>query len=391
MEKLKTFCIEEKTYEELPLVSVIMPVFNAENYLKNSLHSILEQEYKKIELICVNDGSTDNSISILNNIARYDKRVTIIDLHENYGPAKARNTGLDVAKGKYISFVDADDSIDSWTYYTLVDSAENEKADIVVFGGTPFPYGEKAPDWLWEKLTPPNIIYDRKDAGKIALFAEKCSRPFLWLRFIRREIIESPSKLRLEESLDLGEDQVFQFLCFPRAQKVVFLDKRFYWYRWTNKGSIMWKYSKMKTEKFKKHLEIVKIIFKNWQSLGYSDPYGNLVSWMVDFLYPNLISFPDFQRHIFSKEIIKIMNNYDQAMFMCNESVMEMGKNIEIWADETIYPKDIIKEDIDKLMDDVNNKEKQILAILNSKAFKLGKFLTPKKKRLNINNVLPKQ
>ena len=391
MEKSEIFYIKDKEYEELPLVSVIMPVYNAEKYLKNSLHSILEQEYKKIELICINDGSTDNSLAILKNVAHYDKRVVIVNQKENVGPAKARNAGLDLAKGKYISFVDSDDSTDMWMYYCLVEQAENENADIIVFGGTPFPDSNRAPEWIWEKMSPPNKVYEKKDAGKNALFLEKSSKPFLWLHFIKREILETEPKLRLDENLDLGEDQVFQFMYFPRAKKVVFIDKRFYWYRWVNEGSIMWKYNKMKTEKFRKHLEIVKLVFEGWKKSNYSDPYGELVSWMVDFLYPDIVTFPKFQRHIFAKEIIKIMNNYGQAMFMCNEYVMEMGKEIEEWAEELKEPQDMVKEDIDKLSEEIMKKEKEIISILNSKAFKVGRMLTPKRKRLNIESVLPKE
>lgn len=98
------FNIEEVDEKDLPLVSVIMPVYNAEKTLVDSLRSILTQKYKKIEVLCVNDGSTDHSLEMLEQIAGADDRVKIIT-QENGGPAKARNTGLDAANGKYISFV----------------------------------------------------------------------------------------------------------------------------------------------------------------------------------------------------------------------------------------------------------------------------------------------
>ena len=121
-----------------PLVSVIMPVYNAEKYLKVALSSLLTQTYKNIEIICVNDGSTDHSLDILERMSSADKRIKVIS-QKNGGPAKARNAGLDAAKGKYISFVDSDDFVDRTMYSVLVEKAEKEKADILVCRGSPCP------------------------------------------------------------------------------------------------------------------------------------------------------------------------------------------------------------------------------------------------------------
>lgn len=123
---------------ERPLVSVIIPVFNAEKYIKRALSSLVSQTYENIEIICVNDGSTDHSANILERMAESDNRVKVIT-QVNSGPAKARNTGLDIARGKYISFVDSDDFVDKEMYATLVNIAETQSADIIVFGGTPWP------------------------------------------------------------------------------------------------------------------------------------------------------------------------------------------------------------------------------------------------------------
>ncbi len=378
------FTIEDADEEDLPLVSIIMPVYNAEKYLKNSLHSLLNQTYKKLEIICVNDGSTDNSLDVLKMIAQSDDRVKIID-QENSGPAHARNVGLDAATGKYISFVDADDSTDMWMYYCLVERAEQEEADIIVFGGTPFPFAERCPQWIHEKLSPRNVIYEDNDAGRTALFHENSSKPFIWLHFLRRDIIEAPSKLRMNETMDLGEDQLFQFMYFPRAEKVVFWDKRFYFYRWFNEGSLMWTYNNKKVTKFKKHLQIVENVFASWRKAKYEDPYGELVSWMVSFLYYDLITFPKYMQHRFAKQIMEISEKNDQHIYMCNEWEMEHGKEIEALSKEETSYTEIITE----LQDEINRTEEEIQSLLNSKAFRLGTYMTPKKNRLDVNSVLP--
>ncbi|MBQ7013950.1 MAG: glycosyltransferase [Oscillospiraceae bacterium] len=378
------FLLEEADESELPLVSVIMPVYNAEKYLKKSIHSILNQKYRNLELICINDGSTDNSLSVLKSIAKSDDRMIIID-QENAGPARARNAGLDAAKGKYISFVDADDCIDIWMYYCLVERAIQEDADIIVFGGTPFPDGHNAPGWIWTKLSPRNVIYDDDNAGRDALFREESSKPFIWLHFLRRDIIEAAPKLRMNEEMDLGEDQLFQFMYFPRAEKVVFWDKRFYYYRWFNEGSLMWTYNNKKVTKFNKHLGIVENVFASWKKAGYADPYGDLISWMVGFIYYDLISFPKYMQHKFAVQVMEIAEKYDQHIYMCNEYEMEHGKEIEKIAKEEVPFNEAIKD----LQDEIERTEKEIQDLLNSKAFRLGKYMTTKKERLNVETVLP--
>ena len=88
-----------------PLISVIVPVYNVERYLRKCLDSIINQTFSNIEIICVNDGSKDSSLSIIKEYAARDKRIVVVD-KENGGLSSARNAGLDIARGDYISFVD---------------------------------------------------------------------------------------------------------------------------------------------------------------------------------------------------------------------------------------------------------------------------------------------
>ena len=371
-----------------PLVSVIMPVYNAEKFIKGALASLVSQTYKNLEIICVNDGSTDHSLDILEKMAASDSRIKILS-QENGGPAKARNTGLDAAIGKYISFVDSDDFVEKNMYENLVAVAEKEHSDILVFGGSPWPDWEGAPQWIKDKLSPRSIIYEGDNAGEEAIFKEKSSTPFLWIHFLRRSILEKPTKIRLREDIDLGEDQIFQFAYFPRAKKVVYIDQRFYFYRWNNEGSLMWKYNHMQTEKFRKHLKIIEAVFANWKTGGYKDIYGNLASWMVSFLYYDLINFPKYLQIDFAKQIKTIADKYDVQLYMCNEYEFEHGKEIEELADSNESDEDIVFEEIVSLKFEIQQLEDEIQARLNSKAFKLGKLLTRRSKRLDISTVLP--
>lgn len=370
-----------------PLISVIIPVYNAEKYIKGAISSIAEQTYKNLEIICVNDGSTDHSADIINRMAASDKRIKIVN-QENSGPAKARNAGLDVATGKYISFVDADDFTDREMYSTLVNTAESENADIVVFGGSPYPE-DNAPQWIKDKLSPREIIYEGEHAGTEAIFKEKSSTPFLWIHFVKREILENPEKIRLREDIDLGEDQIFQFAYFPRAKKIVYTDKKFYFYRWNNEGSLMWKYNHMQTEKFRKHLKIVEAVFESWKRIGYEDIYGHLASWMVSFLYYDFKNFPKYLQIEFAKKIKEISKKYNIELYMCNEYEFEHGKEIDELANSNENDEDVISDEIISLKFTIQQVEDEIQARIHSKSFKLGRMLTPRSRRLDLNSILP--
>ena len=114
-----------------PLISVIVPVYNVEDYLEKCVKSILSQTYPKFELILVDDGSKDSSGSICDKLASFDSRIVCIH-KQNGGLSSARNTALDLCKGQYITFVDSDDLIASNALELMMDYAIKCQSDIVV-------------------------------------------------------------------------------------------------------------------------------------------------------------------------------------------------------------------------------------------------------------------
>ena len=113
-------------------VSVIIPVFNTEEYLPKCISSIINQTIKNIEIICVNDCSTDNSLKILQNFSKQDIRIRIVDLKENKGVSNARNTGIDLAQGEYIYFIDSDDWIDTNYLEEMLTKIKEVNSDIII-------------------------------------------------------------------------------------------------------------------------------------------------------------------------------------------------------------------------------------------------------------------
>ena len=128
----------------MPKISVIIPVYNIEKYLKNCLDSVINQTFSDIEIICINDGSTDNSLAILEQYARKDNRITIIN-KPNGGLSSAWNKGLEVATAEYVTFVDSDDWIEQETYEIAYTNMLKNNVDYVCWSANPiFEYNNDA-------------------------------------------------------------------------------------------------------------------------------------------------------------------------------------------------------------------------------------------------------
>ena len=119
-----------------PKISIIVPVYNSALYLGKCIDSLRFQTYDNLEIICVDDGSTDNSLEVLNNYAKLDERIVVIQ-SENKGAATARNIGIDVSTGEYLSFIDSDDWVLLTLYKTFVDYVQKSgcRCDIFCFNG----------------------------------------------------------------------------------------------------------------------------------------------------------------------------------------------------------------------------------------------------------------
>ena len=118
---------------DTPKVSVIIPIYNQEKYLRECLETVLLQNLQEIEVICVNDGSTDESLSILKEYAKRDDRIVVVS-QENKGVSAARNVGIEIAKGEYISFIDSDDWVAPNFIEKLYETAVKNNADISACG-----------------------------------------------------------------------------------------------------------------------------------------------------------------------------------------------------------------------------------------------------------------
>ena len=252
-------------------ISIIVPVYNSQQYLAECLNSLLNQQLDDYEIICVNDGSTDNSSLILQKYAEVYPLIRIVD-QENMGLPAARNAGLVAAKGEYVLHVDSDDRIEVDSLKALYDCAIKENADIVVFGGHSFPYSV---DWINSVLkVKDRIVFDQVEQ---ALFYEVGSRPFTWNKLYKKSIIEK-YQLFYPESVELGEDQIYQFYVFPHAQRIAYLGRDFYWYRQT-RNSMLTKYTSNSDAR------LIGLVFNYWLKLGILNKHAkDILVWALSYV-----------------------------------------------------------------------------------------------------------
>lgn len=267
-------------------ISVVVPVYNVEDCLEWCLDSLRGQTLEDIEIICVNDGSTDGSRELLGKCAERDRRIRIID-QENGGLSSARNTGIRAATSDYVCFLDSDDRFHPRACETIVNILDKTCADVLTFGATCYPEEDGYP-WLIETLSPRDAVYEPFDPD--LLFKEH-SRPFAWRTACRLDFLREQGILFDD---GFGEDQVFQFAVYPRSKKTVLSSKKLYDYRVVRSGSLMDKWRGDLGAKMLVHVDIVERILRDWKRGGFIGRYApEMISFIMDFVMNDTLKLDD--------------------------------------------------------------------------------------------------
>lgn len=262
------------------LFSVVVPMYNAEEFLLQCFESIESQGLRDFEVILVDDGSTDGTLAIAREFADLHPHFRVV-AQENGGVSAARNRGLSESQGDYVVFFDADDWVEPTTLETIAKAFDECPADIVVYGGDTFPPFA----WANQMLSPQRITY--LDNSISALLSETGSRPYAHNKAYRRAMLRDNS-ITFDESLALGEDQVFQFKAFPFARVIRYIPDKLYHYRQGRTGSAMERFNSDKDVKLAAHYELVSTIKKWWSEYGLMDEYGSLwADWVIRFIHLN--------------------------------------------------------------------------------------------------------
>lgn len=203
-----------------PILSIIVPVYNVQEYLDACINSLLSQTYERIEIILVDDGSTDDSGRICERYASLDPRIRVIH-KENGGLSDARNAGIEIAKGEYIGFVDSDDWISTKMYEVLLRNLEVSKADIAVCERVAV-----YPDRMEDCGGTDSICVLNQEESLDILYANKKYGSYACNKLFRKELFKS---IRFPKGR-LFEDIYIMHELFGLANRVVFIDTGLYFY-----------------------------------------------------------------------------------------------------------------------------------------------------------------
>lgn len=212
------------------LITIIIPVYNVEMYLDRCLNSVANQSYKHLEIILINDGSTDNSFNIIEKYEKQDKRFKVIN-KSNGGVSSARNCGLDICQGKYVTFIDADDYVDVDFIETLYKKIKEYNVDIVFSNAIDILENGKI---RYCKKNNKEILLDKDSIFK-EILKEEIITNVCWGNMYKTDLIKGT---RFDIKMRIAEDMKFLFEVISNISKVLIIPQKKYFYVVRNNSTI---------------------------------------------------------------------------------------------------------------------------------------------------------
>ena len=303
----------------MDVISVIIPIYNVEKYLRKSLDSVINQTYKNLEIILVDDGSKDSSGSICDEYAKKDNRIKVIH-KENAGLSAARNDGLDIATGKYVMFIDSDDYFENSSCELLYNVIKEKDADYV--SGN---YIHVTHDGIkWEKPVFDTEMYDNfklsiKDYQKSFFVMNSV----VWNKIFKREFIEH-YKLRFVPGA-IAEDAIFSTFCYVHTDKGYYINDIVYNYR-QNQANVS--ISTNATKKyFIKLNEAYKLIFNNFEQTDNLGFYRFFYARIMPYLLCKIIDSKALKDDDEIVKVLKMLNWFFKQKVTYNVAVINERLN----------------------------------------------------------------
>ncbi len=306
-------------------VSIIVPVYNVEKYLKIAVESAINQTYKNIEILLIDDGSTDDSGKICDEFQKKDERVIVFHT-TNGGLSIARNVGLDNAIGDYVMFLDSDDFFETDAVEKLYNEIVDKNADFVIGN-----YTNTTEDGVkWD-----NPVFSYEKFGEFKLLIEDSFNSFfvmnsgVWNKIFNRSFIEK-LKLRFEKGLP-AEDAIFTTYCFIKSENVWYTPKLVYNYRIRNSGSIS---SNCSAKYFDGINKAYKIIYENFRD-------NNRLK---------------YYRYFYAKSMNYMINNFIDSQILTKDEQIKILEDMmwfyKLSHELKVYPcQECTKKVIDKIID----------------------------------------
>ncbi|GHT83593.1 hypothetical protein FACS1894137_05110 [Spirochaetia bacterium] len=282
------------------LISIILPAYNSEKYIKQCINSVLAQEYENFECLCINDGSTDSTVSILNEYTDKDKRIKLFNMNSNIGPGKARNWGISHVHGDYISFMDHDDFVDPKWLLNMYNKIEQEKVDCVYCA-----YAE-----FYEDTKIIENCYMTKELMKIKKLTADNRMSKLtsdnfqpWRRLIRANIFQENNVIFAEE-YNRFDDVLFTQLLIDNIQSISYVNEILYFHR-VHPNSIISK-SMVDGNMYFDHFRTAKIL----ENMYAND--ANKLRIMIMRLLPVLVDYLEFviSKKLYAKQLLFYIDKY---------------------------------------------------------------------------------
>lgn len=363
--------IIQNKIDYIPKVSVIIPVYNVEEYLRECLDSVVNQTLKEIEIICVDDGSTDNSLEILKEYAQKDKRMTVIK-QRNLHAGIARNTGLSQAKGEYLSFLDSDDFFELNMLEEMSKKGDEDNSDVVFCGYILFDNTIKKDNFM--------VIYPNEYISKSPLSPEKIkdklfiiTNPNPWTKLFKRKLFID-NDLHFESLLRCN-DLTCIYTALVTSKKISFCSNSYIHYRSNQKSNITAKKEKYidcffnSINKLEKNL--IKLNKLNDYYQTFLERLNNSLKWEtkncseirkdeIKNICKNLLS-DRLYNALYSIKISVIISIYNVEKYLreCLDSVINQTlKNIEI-----ICVNDGSTDNSSKILKEYAVKDKRIIII----------------------------
>lgn len=327
--------------KELDKISVIVPIYNAEKYLDRCLSSIIGQTYKNLEIICVDDGSTDNSLAICNKYSLLDNRVKVVN-KSNGGVTSARKAGMKIASGEWVGFVDSDDWLELYAYERMIKKGENEDVTLIC-GNFRRNYENHSIDYISKfnegkyELSEDNSYFISNFIFNKEIF-EFGIYPSLWNKLFRKKNVEIILN-ELDEDIIFHEDAAIVYSYILKHKKIYVINDIVYNYNRYNTNSCMHCFNNEKYNSIIKAHSFIKQLETN-ENKEYIDKQ---LLWLK--LYYTLLYLPEKMENKENKKILCYLGdiNKDDNIVLYGAGIMgqryydylsNIGVNISLWVDK---------------------------------------------------------
>ena len=284
-------------------MSVIIPVFNVEDYLAECLDSVINQTFQDMEIICIDDVSTDNSFNILKEYALKDPRIIVLQNEQNSGQSFARNVGLDKASGDYIAFVDSDDYVEINMIASAVDKIEH--VDIVCFD-------YKKTDELWGSDDEHLFLVNEGEYKAQDFFAATMDNNSIiyspWSKLYKRDFLIKKN-IRFVNGIKY-EDVVFHFLCMLKADTVYCIPDKLYTYRVRNNSTMT---QKINSRNITDYFYIMCYLSQYYLSNSFDTALQKAIEKYIQVIYHSFIS--NYRRYALTNDAYLLKKDFAEENY----------------------------------------------------------------------------